>query len=193
MDFGDILDKWDKYQKENHKQKQRPAGSGKKLNAPSFIEKEETKNEQLKQKVRKESQKTKTTEDLMKRWILRYGVVDKDALAKKEAEEQRSKDFEYLRYMPIEASLDLHGMTRDEAWITLDRFVSDCQKRKIQKILIIHGKGNHSSESPVLYSVVRNFIEKDYRLGASGHPDKNMGGRGATWAIVRPDTENQSL
>ena len=141
MDFGDILDKWDKYQKENHKQKQRPAGSGKKLNAPSFIEKEETKNEQLKQKVRKESQKTKTTEDLMKRWILRYGVVDKDALAKKEAEEQRSKDFEYLRYMPIEASLDLHGMTRDEAWIIrlIDLFQT-AKSVKFKRFLSFTGK-----------------------------------------------------
>ena len=81
---------------------------------------------------------------------------------------------------------------RDEAWITLDRFVSDCQKRK-KKDSYHSREGNHSSESPVLYSVVRNFIEKDYRLGASGHPDKNTGGRGATWVIVRPDTENQSL
>ena len=43
MDFGEILDKWDKAQKEKPKQIQKPAGSGKKLNAPSLIEKEEEK------------------------------------------------------------------------------------------------------------------------------------------------------
>lgn len=190
MDFGDILDKWDKTQKEKPKQIQRPAGSGKKLNAPSLIEKEEEQKARERRRLipqkQKESQKAKKDEELMKQWILRYGVIDKDARAEEAEKNQLAQDMEYVKYMPAEASLDLHGMTREEAWITLDKFVESCQKRKIRKVLIIHGKGNHSSENPVLGGLVHNFIERDYRLGASGHPDKKLGGRGATWVLIRP-------
>lgn len=189
MDFGDILDKWDKSQKEKPKQIQRPAGSGKKLNAPSLIEKEEEqivseKRRSIPQK-QKEAQKVRKDEEFMKQWILRYGVIDKDAQAEEAEKNQLAQDMEYVKYMPAEATLDLHGMTREEAWVTLDRFIESCQKRKIRKVLIIHGKGNHSSENPVLGGLVHNFIERDYRLGASGHPDKKLGGRGATWVLIR--------
>ncbi|MCQ2580242.1 MAG: Smr/MutS family protein [Treponemataceae bacterium] len=194
MDFGDILDQWDKAQKEKPKHVQRPAGSGKKLNAPSLVEKDDEEKARLAQKPQsqkqREAERAKKDEELMKQWILRYGVEDKDARAKEAEEEQLAQDMEYVRYMPAEASLDLHGMTRDEAWITMDAFITSCQKRGLRKVLIIHGKGNHSSENPILSGVVRNFIERDYRLGASGHPDKNLGGRGATWVLVRQIKEN---
>ena len=193
MDFGEILDKWDKSQKEKPKQVQKPAGSGKKLNAPSLIEKEEEKQARLAKKSvpqkLKEAEKAKKDGELMQQWLLRYGVIDKDKAAEEEREEKLSEDMEHVKYMPAEATLDLHGMTRDEAWITLDRFVESCQKRRIRKALIIHGKGNHSSENPVLGGVVHSFIERDYRLGASGHPDKKQGGRGATWVLIRPAQE----
>jgi len=54
--------------------------------------------------------------------------------------------------------------------------------------LIVHGKGHHSKERvdvSVLSSMVRTFIELDRRLGASGHPDKRLGGDGATWVIIK--------
>ena len=32
---------------------------------------------------------------------------------------------------------------------------------------------------------VRLFIEQDKRLGSSGHPDRNNGGTGATWVLLK--------
>lgn len=90
--------------------------------------------------------------------------------------------------MPICARIDLHGLTRNEAWARLDNFVSDCCRRGLKKILIVHGKGSHSKEKSdvsILSAMVRNFIELDSRLGASGHPDKKLGGSGATWVIIK--------
>ena len=58
--------------------------------------------------------------------------------------------------------------------------------RRLKKILIVHGKGIHSSGSdPVLGEMVRKFIESDKRLGTSGHPDASGGGKGATWVILK--------
>jgi DNA-nicking Smr family endonuclease len=53
--------------------------------------------------------------------------------------------------------------------------------------MIIHGKGIHTSGTdPVLGKLVRSFIERDKRCGASGHPkNKAEGGTGATWVILK--------
>jgi len=88
--------------------------------------------------------------------------------------------------MPIEARIDLHGLTQDEARSRLVVFVGDCAKRGLRKILIVHGKGIHTTGSEsVLGEVVRKFIEQDKRCGRSGHPDRRMGGRGATWVCLK--------
>ena len=87
--------------------------------------------------------------------------------------------------MAPEASIDLHGLTKDEATVRLQVFVEECCRRKLKKILIIHGKGNHSSNEPVLAKLVHDFIERNYFLGESGHPDKEEGGRGATWVMLK--------
>jgi DNA-nicking Smr family endonuclease len=124
----------------------------------------------------------------MTEWLRRYGVVDKDAVAEKAMEQEKQKDRAWLLDMPYEAEIDLHGLTAEEATMRLDQFVGECYKRGIRKILIIHGKGNHSEDAPVLSGMVRSFIERDYRLGESGHPDKKDGGKGATWVILREKT-----
>ena len=91
-----------------------------------------------------------------------------------------------MRTLKPEDVVDLHGLTREQAWQKLDSFVSACKIRGLRKILIIHGKGNHShGTDPVLGEMVRSFIEADRRLGSSGHPDRNHGGTGATWVIIR--------
>jgi len=43
--------------------------------------------------------------------------------------------------LPIEARLDLHGMTQDTAHAALNRFIADGSRRGIRVVLIITGKG----------------------------------------------------
>ena len=98
----------------------------------------------------------------MEMWLSRYGVIDKDKSIEQYEQSQKLKSHEYVKDMPVDAYLDLHGMTRDEAWKHLEVFVNDCVRRKLKKIMIIHGKGNHSSSNdPILGEVVRVFIERD--------------------------------
>jgi DNA-nicking Smr family endonuclease len=40
--------------------------------------------------------------------------------------------------------------------------------------------------------MVREFIECDKRLGASGHPDARLGGSGATWVAIKRSLETPS-
>lgn len=171
MDFGDILEQWDSLQKAEKQKK--PSGLNKKISSSNVYEK----------KMHEESQRQANPMDV---WLRRYGIVDKDAASNEYEQRKKYESREYLKSMRPEEFIDLHGMTREEAWQRLDNFVGECKRRSMRKILIIHGKGNHSSGSdPVLGEMVRTFIEEDKRLGTSGHPDRNHGGTGATWVIIK--------
>jgi len=119
-------------------------------------------------------------------WLRRYGVYDKDAdnsentsLPDNPAEKRR------LRTMRPQAEIDLHGMTLEEAYGALVSFFEDSIRRDYQKILIIHGKGNHSQNGPVLARFVQKFLETNTHAGETGHPKGRDGGTGSTWVILK--------
>lgn len=190
--FADILDAFEKMEKET-KSKAKNKSSGQewryKKTEPTKVtlERKFSEENKLKQEETKNQQKKETTEKInpMTMWLRRYGVVDKDAEEEKIQAKMNQLDRNYLRNMAPEASIDLHGLTKEEATLRLDAFVNECCRRKLTKILIIHGKGNHSTTEPVLAKFVHDYIERSYRLGESGHPDKTEGGRGATWVIIK--------
>lgn len=194
MDFGDILNQWgDMQRNEKRAAKERakvPQVSHKMANAPTPEEKAARKRAKLAAEGRtyeaQMEEDAKKAINPMELWLRRYGVTDKDKAADEYAERTKMESREYLRTMRPEARIDLHGLTRDEAWSRLTSFVNDCIRRDLKKILIIHGKGNHSHGSdPVLGPMVKTFIEQNKNLGSSGHPDRSMGGSGATWVIIK--------
>ena len=186
MDMGDILAQWDDIKKKEkqaaREAKKQPQVSHKKANAPTAQEKE------LAQAKKTGTIKEKQAQiNPMEYWLNRYGTVDKDKIAEQTEERTKQQDREYVLNMRPEAYLDLHGLHQDEARIRLDSFVSDCKRRGLRKIMVIHGKGIHThGTDPVLGEVVRRYIESDPRCGTSGHPkNKAEGGTGATWIILK--------
>ena len=196
MDFGDILNQWDDLcRQEEAEKKAKARGTNKPRprlpNAPR-LEKTESSKTLVIETQWADSEQEEEPElprvNPMDLWLRRYGVVDKDSLAQEVAERERGQNREYLKKLPFGAKIDLHGLTRDEAWERLDAFIGDCSRRGIQKVLIVHGKGHHSKEKSdvsILSAMVRTFVELDRRLGASGHPDKKLGGNGSTWVIIK--------
>ena len=95
-----------------------------------------------------------------------------------------------LRKSP-EATIDLHGLTRDEAWNALTVFFDDAKNSGLEKVLIIHGKGNHngSAESNgnggILKKLVRDFIEHCPFAGESGYSNGREGGEGSSWVLLK--------
>jgi len=187
MDMGDILNQWDSMQK-NQKNKQKEISrqqvSHKKANAPDAEEKARAAEKSFEEKLKADNSKQINPMEL---WLRRYGTIDKDKIAEEQNERSKYYDRNYLLSMAPEARLDLHGLHQDEAHQSLDRFITDCKARGLRKVLIIHGKGIHTSGSdPVLGELVRRFIEHDKRCGASGHPKtKAEGGTGATWVLLK--------
>ncbi|MCL2380658.1 MAG: Smr/MutS family protein [Treponema sp.] len=106
--------------------------------------------------------------------------------------ERRSR---LLRKAPDD-SIDIHGLSRDEAWIALENFFDNCRGKGCEKVLIIHGKGNHHGNAAVpgedsrpgesaLRTLSRRFIESCPFAGESGHGSAKEGGTGATWVILK--------
>ena len=187
MDMNDILNQWDKIQADKVK-KQKESGkntvSHKKANAPTPEEKAAAAEKDFESKIREENSKQINP---MEMWLRRYGTIDKDKIAQEAAEIEKESNREYLINMKCEAHLDLHGLHQDEAEQRLNSFIGECKRRGLKKVMIIHGKGNHTKGTdPVLGKIVRSFIEKDSRCGMSGHPKtKYEGGSGATWVILK--------
>lgn len=187
MDMNDILNQWDNMQADKVR-KQKESGkntvSHKKANAPTPEEKALAAERDFEAKIRMENSKEINP---MEMWLRRYGTIDKDKLAEEQQERTNQYDRNYLLNMRPEARLDLHGLHQDEAEERLNNFISDCQRRGLRKVIIVHGKGIHTSGTdPVLGELVRKFIERDKRCGTSGHPKtKQEGGTGATWVILK--------
>jgi DNA-nicking Smr family endonuclease len=119
---------------------------------------------------------------------------DKDAasLSGGSADNRASAAFrrkKLLRKSP-DAIIDLHGLTRDEAWDALAGFFNDAKNRGLEKVLVIHGKGNHSgengsSDTGVLKKLARDFIERCPFAGESGYSDGRSGGEGSSWVLLK--------
>ena len=126
--------------------------------------------------------------------ITHNNLVDKDlgsSGGKNNSGEKRSR---LLRKRP-DASIDLHNLKREEAWTALDTFFEDSARKGYEKVLIIHGKGNHTGFAygeGVLRDLVRQFIESCSHAGESGHCSNREGGRGATWVLLKQEKNYRS-
>jgi len=94
-----------------------------------------------------------------------------------------------LRKIP-DATINLHGLTRDEAWEALSVFFNNAKNRDLEKVLIIHGKGNHCDKtgyqnSGILKKMVRDFVERCPFAGESGYSSGSKGGEGSSWVLLK--------
>lgn len=87
---------------------------------------------------------------------------------------------------PIEATLDLHGTTLDEARPRLDRFLRSCLEHKIKCVRIVHGKGHGSKgNTPVLKDTVRRWLTQIENVKAFAECEERDGGAGAVLALLQ--------
>jgi len=84
-----------------------------------------------------------------------------------------------------DAFIDLHGLTRDEAWTILEEFFDTSRKMGLEKVKIIHGKGNPPVNEAPLRILSRKFIENCSFAGESAYCNAKEGGSGATWVILK--------
>lgn len=81
----------------------------------------------------------------------------------------------------IDLELDLHGLTREEALVSLAHFIMGAYNRAQKAVLVITGKGNNSPGEPVLQGAVSSWLrEAGKGMVAEFAPaPRQMGGSGA--------------
>lgn len=89
-------------------------------------------------------------------------------------------------YWVTQKSIDLHGLVSEEAKSYIVNFISDCKKRKVRCVKIIHGKGLRSlNKEPVLRNKVKNWlIQKDEVIAYIEAP-RHDGGSGAVLVLLK--------
>jgi DNA-nicking Smr family endonuclease len=180
VSFGDVLKDWDNLKKEEHESK-RAKGEAAKSGSRAGPADEARPDGDL---IRRAAP---TTREQVMAYLNRYGTEDKDQALDLEAEEESLARTERDRLAKLrpEGVIDLHGMTAEAALDSLGLFLEDSRRRGYRKVLIIHGKGNHSGGDPVLKRAVLRFLESYPGAGRSGSADKASGGNGATWLILK--------
>ncbi|MFW5694161.1 MAG: Smr/MutS family protein [Alkalispirochaeta sp.] len=120
--------------------------------------------------------------NMMDRLLDRYPPppdLDKDDFA------DQAYDHVAPRKLPVEREIDLHGLTGVDATGQLETFIAQAARDGIRKVLIVHGKGSSPGSEGVLKALVRRYLEASPMVGATGHPGVELGGAGATWAVIR--------
>jgi DNA-nicking Smr family endonuclease len=119
----------------------------------------------------------------MEIWLQKNDVYDKDANVKSRAAPGENRK-RLLNSQPDDV-LDIHGLTGEKAWFSLDEFFTKAKDCGYEKLRIIHGKGNHSQGEAVLGRTVLKFIEQCAFAGESGFEKSINGGAGATWVLLK--------
>ena len=87
---------------------------------------------------------------------------------------------------PVEASLDLHGATLEQARERLDQFLQSCLIHGVKCIRVVHGKGYGSKDgTPVLKEVVRRWLAQFDAILAYTECSEQNGGSGAVQALLK--------
>jgi len=90
--------------------------------------------------------------------------------------------------LPIEARVDLHGMTQNEAYSLLYTFLSRAHSRGARYVLVITGKGSSSGGDGVLRRMVPGWLSTPtFRpfVSSHDHAARGHGGGGALYVRLR--------
>ena len=98
----------------------------------------------------------------------------------------------------ITKSLDLHGLTVDEANIKVENLITDCFDRKVSKVIIVTGKGLHSQNDKdpyisekfgILKNSVPDFIKNNpilmTKIKSIADAEIADGGSGAFYVFLK--------
>ena len=86
----------------------------------------------------------------------------------------------------IEAELDLHRLTSDQAHEALMDFIVRCQRQHIRCVRVIHGKGLSSkNQIPVLKSKVNTWLRQWDNVLAFCSARRCDGGNGALYVLLK--------
>lgn len=85
-----------------------------------------------------------------------------------------------------QAGIDLHGLTIQQAWDSLDDFITEGRARGLRCVRVVHGKGYRSgARGPVLKSAVNSWLRHNHDVIAFVSARSIDGGTGAVYVLLR--------
>ncbi len=90
--------------------------------------------------------------------------------------------------LPIDARLDLHGLSAGDARERLVKFLEEKRARGEKCVLVIHGKGEHSEGQPVLRGEIAAWLSQGRArsfVAAFATATEADGGEGAVYVALR--------
>jgi DNA-nicking Smr family endonuclease len=88
--------------------------------------------------------------------------------------------------IPVQDSLDLHGLTSDAARKLLLEFLRESTQRDLRCVLIIHGKGRHKENGEGILKIrARHWLTQCAEVLAFCEAPPNQGGGGAVLLLLR--------
>ncbi|ARG99487.1 Smr/MutS family protein [Legionella micdadei] len=91
--------------------------------------------------------------------------------------------------IPWQAKLDLHGLKPDDAKEALVKFIGQQFALAHRSLLIIHGKGSHKGEAPVLKNLVNRWLTQFPQVLAFHSALARDGGEGALYVLLKRQKE----
>ncbi|WP_028388296.1 Smr/MutS family protein [Legionella fairfieldensis] len=93
--------------------------------------------------------------------------------------------------IPYQGKLDLHGLKPDSARDSLIKFIAQQNEKGHRCLLIIHGKGGHRGEAPILKNLVNHWLPQFSQVLAFHSALAHHGGCGALYVLLKRN--NQSI
>jgi DNA-nicking Smr family endonuclease len=85
----------------------------------------------------------------------------------------------------VQAELDLHGMNRLQAAVSVNDFLRHCVARHRRCVRIVHGKGLGSrNREPVLKGLLRKWLQQRSEVLAFSQAPTTQGGSGAVLVLL---------
>ncbi len=85
----------------------------------------------------------------------------------------------------IEARLDLHRMSLEQARVAVYQFIKDCINHDIRCALVTHGKGEGRKTPALIKSHIAHWLPQISEVLAFHSAQKQHGGSGATYIMLK--------
>ncbi|TAA40353.1 DNA endonuclease SmrA [Corallincola spongiicola] len=85
----------------------------------------------------------------------------------------------------IEARLDLHQHSVEQARLAVKGFLDDCRRMEVRSAIIVHGIGRHSKPPALLKSAVNQWLQALAEVQAFHTCQRHHGGLGAVYVMLK--------
>lgn len=96
-----------------------------------------------------------------------------------------------LAKYPIQARLDLHKRTLEQARDEVVKFLKQCMRMDIRTVVIVHGKGERSNPPALMKSFVAQWLMQIKEVQCVHSAQRFHGGTGTVYVLLRKSAEKK--